>query len=61
MVRQLYEHYLLHVELLPKEYLTMMEQRDEQVEQIVCDYVAGMTDNYAIRKYSECFIPNVWK
>ena len=61
LVRQLYEHYLLHVELLPKEYLTMMEQRDEQVEQIVCDYVAGMTDNYAIRKYSECFIPNVWK
>lgn len=61
LVRQLYQYYLLHVELLPKEYLTMMEQRDEKVEQIVCDYVAGMTDNYAIRKYSECFIPNVWK
>lgn len=61
LVKQLYLYYLSHVELLPKEYIVMMEQRDEHLEQIVCDYVAGMTDNYAIRKYSECFIPNVWK
>lgn len=61
LVKQLYFYYLDHIELLPKEYRLMMEQRDEKVEQIVCDYVAGMTDNYAIRKYSECFIPNVWK
>lgn len=61
LVQQLYLYYLSHVELLPKEYITIMEQRGELAEQIVCDYVAGMTDNYAIRKYSECFIPNVWK
>ena len=61
LVKQLYLYYLSHLELLPEEYRTMMKQRDERVEQIVCDYVAGMTDNYAIRKYSECFIPNVWK
>lgn len=61
LVKQLYEYYLSHVELLPREYLAMMEQRNEKIEQIVCDYVAGMTDNYAILKYSECFIPTVWK
>ena len=27
----------------------------------VCDYIAGMTDNYAVYKYSELFIPQGWQ
>ena len=30
------------------------------MEQTVCDYIAGMTDNYAVDKYTELFIPNGW-
>ncbi|MDQ7825652.1 MAG: deoxyguanosinetriphosphate triphosphohydrolase [Candidatus Eremiobacteraeota bacterium] len=26
----------------------------------VCDYIAGMTDRFAIKKYEEIFIPKVW-
>jgi dGTPase len=26
----------------------------------VCDYVAGMTDRFAMRKYQEHFLPHVW-
>lgn len=29
-------------------------------EQSVCDYIAGMTDNYAIYKFNELFIPRKW-
>ncbi|MBQ3181773.1 MAG: hypothetical protein IJB50_03350, partial [Clostridia bacterium] len=29
-------------------------------EQSVCDYIAGMTDNYAIYKFNEIFIPKKW-
>ena len=26
-----------------------------------CDYIAGMTDNYAVDKYTELFIPAGWQ
>lgn len=61
LVKQLYYYYLNHTEQMPEEFIYLIEEKEEPVERVVCDYVAGMTDNYAIRKYSECFIPNVWK
>jgi len=30
------------------------------LEQTVCDYIAGMTDNYAIYKFNEIFVPKIW-
>lgn len=30
------------------------------LEQSVCDYIAGMTDNYAIHKFNEIYIPKKW-
>ncbi len=60
MVKELYQYYLEHVELLPKEYCVMMEEQDEAVERVVCDYVAGMTDRYAVAKFKEIMIPDAW-
>ena len=31
------------------------------LERTVCDYIAGMTDNYAIDKFNEIFIPRGWQ
>lgn len=45
VVRLLYQHFIEHDEELPKEY----KLRDESVERRVVDYIAGMTDNYALR------------
>ena len=50
-----------HVDELPEEYLAMMELRGEKKERVVCDYIAGMTDKYAIYTYSEIFIPTAWQ
>ena len=33
----------------------------EGLERTVCDYIAGMTDNYAIDKFNEIFIPTGWQ
>jgi dGTPase len=33
----------------------------EGIERTVCDYIAGMTDNYAVDKYTEIFIPMGWQ
>lgn len=60
MIEHLYFYYLEHLDKLPQEYRALME-RGEPTPKVVCDYVAGMTDNYAIRMYTDCFIPKVWK
>ena len=40
---------------MPEEYRACAER--EGVGRAVCDYVAGMTDNYAVRRFEELFIP----
>lgn len=60
MLQQLYAYYNRHLEALPGEYLELMETRGDVKEQVVCDYIAGMTDEYAIRKFSEIYIPKAW-
>ena len=30
---------------------------DEGIERAVCDYIAGMSDTYALQKYNELFMP----
>lgn len=61
LVIRLYEYYIDHVEILPEQFLHALDRPDSTKEQIVCDYIAGMTDNYAVKKYQEFFIPESWK
>lgn len=61
LVAVLYEYYMNHVDQLPQEYLQMMEQRGEKKSRVVCDYIAGMSDSYAIDKFEELFVPKAWK
>lgn len=60
MVIQLFEYYHKNIEKLPKEYIERMEQKGESEERVVCDYIAGMTDRFAITTYEELFIPKIW-
>ena len=61
MICALYEYYTEHLESLPEEYLVMIYHRGEGVERVVCDYISGMTDQYAMAKYTELFIPKLWQ
>lgn len=61
MIEQLFEYYVKHLELLPQQYLDAMSDPDNSREQIVCDYIAGMTDSYAVKKFEEFFVPESWK
>lgn len=60
MMGNLYEYYMKHIELLPEQYLEMLDTRKDSMEQIVCDYISGMTDTYAVKKFEEYFIPQSW-
>ncbi len=58
MLKRLYEYYYNHPEALPEDFQPQMSL--EGMERTVCDYIAGMTDNYAVDKYTELFIPTGW-
>lgn len=58
VVNALFHHFCEHPEQLPAEYLEILYT--EGTERAVCDFVAGMTDRYAIFTFRELFIPNAF-
>lgn len=60
MLIHLFEYYMDHYETLPEEFLQLIHRKKEPMERIVCDYIAGMTDRYAIAKFKELNIPSFW-
>ena len=60
LLERLFVYYLEHIDLLPGYYLQMLEDGEEN-DRVVCDYIAGMTDQYALAKYSEYFMPKSWQ
>ena len=54
----IYEYYVNAPEKLPEDYKKIADS--DGLERAVCDYVAGMTDGYAMEVYSQIFIPMSW-
>ncbi|HOP39599.1 MAG TPA: deoxyguanosinetriphosphate triphosphohydrolase [Geobacteraceae bacterium] len=52
---QLFEAYLKHPTLLPRKYLKKMDTTVR--ERVICDYIAGMTDRFALDEYKRLFEP----
>ena len=59
MLQRLFEYYIRHPEALPEDFQPQLSF--EGMERTVCDYIAGMTDNYAVDKYAQIFIPMGWQ
>ena len=55
MLTQLFEYFMKHAEKLPQPYKGLLENYDK--ERVVCDYLSGMTDRYAISVFEDLFIP----
>ncbi|WP_457623313.1 deoxyguanosinetriphosphate triphosphohydrolase [Persephonella sp.] len=60
IVKALYEYYLKNYHEIPyyEKYLNLWGEYDPK--QAAVDYVAGMTDRFALKKYEEIFIPKGW-
>ena len=56
MITNLYEFYIKNPEFLPEQSQNMLK-KGEELSRVVCDYIAGMTDTYAVKKFTEFFIP----
>jgi dGTPase len=61
MLEQLFEYYMEHIDQLPDHYRSMIEQEGETSDRVVCDYISGMTDQYAVTKFNQYFMPLAWQ
>ncbi|ACZ37854.1 deoxyguanosinetriphosphate triphosphohydrolase [Sphaerobacter thermophilus] len=58
MVQWLYQHYVAHPEQVPFEFARALA--DDGVERVAADYVASMTDRYALQLFEELYVPRFW-
>ena len=59
IIRRLFDYYSKHPTELPADFLPQLDF--DGMDRTVCDYIAGMTDKFAMHKFSEIFIPAVWQ
>ena len=59
IIQQLYLYYEKNPHKLPADFQPQLDF--EGIQRVICDYIAGMTDKYAVYKYSELFIPTAWQ
>ena len=55
---RLFDYYVANPDKLPEHYRRRSDI--DPIERRVCDFVAGMTDRYAIELYQKLYIPRVW-
>ncbi len=55
VLEELYEYYMKNFEELPKEFLQREEHWGRQT--VVVDYIAGLTDSYAVQLFHDVFLP----
>ena len=55
MLSCMYEYFLSHSDKLPDMYKNLL--KDYDITTVICDYLSGMTDRYAIKVFTQIFIP----
>jgi dGTPase len=58
VIHALFEHFCRKPEEMPAEFQD--NPRDEPLERRVADYIAGMTDRYAVKMFEQVFVPREW-
>lgn len=60
LVSALFDYYVKNPDKMPPLHKRMMADGVDP-ERCACDFIAGMTDRYAIEVYNELFVPRVWR
>jgi dGTPase len=59
LIEKLYDYFMKNPDRLPVVYKQIANKFDK--DRAVCDYIAGMSDSYAVEKFSEIFVPKSWR
>lgn len=60
MIHELFVYYTDHFDAIPEKYRELAAKRGDAQDRVICDYIAGMTDDFATAKFSEYFVPRAW-
>ncbi len=58
MLKMLFEYFVKHPDEIPADYRRLIDE--DGIETAVCDYISGMSDNYAVDVYQNLFVPKGW-
>jgi dGTPase len=58
LLSELFHAYLAEPLQLPREIQTRLQRGPDAPERVICDYIAGMTDRYAISEHRKLFDPD---
>lgn len=61
ILEKIFEYYTKHFDLLPEFYLKIYKNNNFSKSEIIKDYIAGMTDRYAMKTFEELYIPKPWR
>ncbi len=61
IIEEIYNYYYNNLEELPEEHRKLYKDKNISKEDIICDYIAGMTDRFAVNLFKELFIPKAWE
>jgi dGTPase len=57
ILKDLYEYYLEHIEAV---FTDIPVEKKINKHRMVCDFIAGMTDSFALMTYERIFLPQQW-
>lgn len=58
MIQKLYTHFVEKPDELPEQFKAIAER--DGLQKAACDFIAGMTDRYAVRVFNELYVPKAW-
>lgn len=58
MLEKIYEHYSNNPQEMPYQYYQTAQ--NESIDRGVCDYIAGMSDNYSLKVFNQIYVPKFW-
>ncbi len=58
IISSMFEYFINNIDALPDECKKFLSESSE--ERVVCDYIAGMSDVYAVNLYNRLFVPRAW-
>jgi len=61
LLHELFDYFVSHPEEMGDEARQPLESGQTTVERAVCDFLAGMTDRFAIRTHERLFVPRAWE
>ncbi|MCF6228332.1 MAG: deoxyguanosinetriphosphate triphosphohydrolase [Planctomycetes bacterium] len=59
-MKEMFERFVSEAYLMPGGFSKRIEVEGQDTHRVVCDFISGMTDRYALEQYKKLFDPDTW-